>query len=281
MMVARSIKRFMSALSEGTIFTTRCLLHLGPRGAIDQMLRRLVAKGELLRIAQGVYVKGRLTREIPVEEIAHIKAESFGRRLITHASELVNRLSLGAESYEEAVDDLGRRRIVFGVDACASQFVYGDVVIVFKPIGSRRKELLAEQVLPGNLLRALWYLKEDVVSTGMVARAVSKLGRDARGSLQGMSACMPNWLNTHLGNLHRWSNRPERAVEHFACTFLPPPSDDPRDLTVPELLRAQPGYEELADIAEAERYWQAQMGPFPFPLHSGDDNEPRRRLPYH
>ena len=47
---------------EGTLLCPSALLHLGSRAAVDQALSRLVRKGKLMRVCQGVYVRPIQTR---------------------------------------------------------------------------------------------------------------------------------------------------------------------------------------------------------------------------
>lgn len=80
MQVSIQIRAYISGLAEGKLFTTRELLNYGSRAAVDQALHRLVAKGQIVRMARGVFVKESEGRFRPaVSEVALAKARSFGK----------------------------------------------------------------------------------------------------------------------------------------------------------------------------------------------------------
>jgi len=54
--LVRGVLGTTHGLPEGTPISAKQLLHLGSRAAVDQALSRLVKRGELLRVARGIYV---------------------------------------------------------------------------------------------------------------------------------------------------------------------------------------------------------------------------------
>lgn len=54
-MIQGDILDFIRRRGRGKVYTTKDLLHLGSRAAIDQTLSRLVRAGELQRLARGLY----------------------------------------------------------------------------------------------------------------------------------------------------------------------------------------------------------------------------------
>ncbi|MBY0547278.1 MAG: hypothetical protein K2W95_08280, partial [Candidatus Obscuribacterales bacterium] len=55
--VTAAIRRFLTTIVEGAIFSTRDLLSLGSRAAIDSALSRMVASGIIVRLASGLFLK--------------------------------------------------------------------------------------------------------------------------------------------------------------------------------------------------------------------------------
>jgi hypothetical protein len=53
--VMARVRAEVSGLTRGTVVTSRTLLHLGARTAVDQALSRLAASGDLTRVGRGVY----------------------------------------------------------------------------------------------------------------------------------------------------------------------------------------------------------------------------------
>ena len=69
--LAQLILKQTEALAEGTPISAKLLLGLGSRAGIDQALSRLHRRGELLRVARGLYVRpveGRFGKRAPTAE---------------------------------------------------------------------------------------------------------------------------------------------------------------------------------------------------------------------
>src|SRR5690242_16989821 len=80
MWAASQINRFINRLKDGDIFTTRDVVHLANRSMVDQTLKRWVDRGSVRRIARGVFMRTfSHSRDVTPEEIARVKAESFGK----------------------------------------------------------------------------------------------------------------------------------------------------------------------------------------------------------
>jgi hypothetical protein len=69
---------FVYRLNDGDVFTTRDVLGFGSRAAVDNALKRFVARGLITRLARGVFMRSfGTTRKISIEEIARVKAAAF------------------------------------------------------------------------------------------------------------------------------------------------------------------------------------------------------------
>lgn len=83
---------------EGTPLLARALLHLGKRAAIDQALSRLQRRGQLLRVARGIYVLPVQTRfgsHAPgVARIIEGLARQRGETIVPHGAAAANTLGL-------------------------------------------------------------------------------------------------------------------------------------------------------------------------------------------
>jgi hypothetical protein len=96
--VAEKILSHAKALPEGTLIGARELLGLGSRAAVDQALKRLEARKEVMRLGRGIYalpVKTRFGRRAPaaekvVERIAATRAET----IVRHGAAAANALGL-------------------------------------------------------------------------------------------------------------------------------------------------------------------------------------------
>ena len=83
------IRRHVSNLLDGQIFTTRDCLKYGTRQNVDNALYRCVKERWIIRISRGVFTRYSSKFEFPsFAEIARIKAEAFGKKLLAHGADL-------------------------------------------------------------------------------------------------------------------------------------------------------------------------------------------------
>jgi hypothetical protein len=81
------IRKHLSLLKPGEIFTTRDLLSYGRRSAVDKTLVLMVQSGYLTRLAYGVFVVSHTSKPFyTVAEIVERKALAFGKVLYIHGS---------------------------------------------------------------------------------------------------------------------------------------------------------------------------------------------------
>jgi hypothetical protein len=96
--VAERILSHSRSLPEGALINAKELLHLGNRAAVDQALKRLHERSELMRLAQGLYVLPVKTRfgirapaaEKLIENLALTRAET----IVPHGAAAANSLGL-------------------------------------------------------------------------------------------------------------------------------------------------------------------------------------------
>jgi len=195
MWTAAQIRRYVSRLPFRQLFTTRDLLNCGSRAAVDQTLSRLVKGGYIQRVARGVFARIEPGTEIvfPVLAVAKIKAESFGRRLISHAADVAHHLGLTSASNQQPT---------FSINSRSSSFKFGDKVIHLRECSARKMHLADRN--PGLFIRALWHLGRTACTLGAIAIAGSCLERSDRSELRMRAAFMPAWLKQ---TLERPSNR--------------------------------------------------------------------------
>src|SRR5262249_54900864 len=96
--IAEEILKEVEKLPEGAVIRAKEFLHLGNRDAVDQAIKRLNERNELMRIYQGAYVRPIKTRfgvrapapEKVVEGIAATSAET----IVPHGAAAANSLGL-------------------------------------------------------------------------------------------------------------------------------------------------------------------------------------------
>lgn len=111
------IRKHLSLLKPGEIFTTRDLLSYGRRSAVDKTLCLMVQAGYLTRLAFGVFVITHTSKPFyTVAEIVQRKALAFGKTLYTHASNFkVNRgwrVNIKFRSAKVVQDDISAPEVV-------------------------------------------------------------------------------------------------------------------------------------------------------------------------
>src|ERR1700686_1183640 len=96
--VAERILSHAKSLPEGALIGARELLHLGNRAAVDQALKRLHGRNELMRLAQGLYVlpvKTRFgTRAPAAEKVVEALASTRAETIVPHGAAAANTLGL-------------------------------------------------------------------------------------------------------------------------------------------------------------------------------------------
>ncbi|HEV2270268.1 MAG TPA: DUF6088 family protein [Steroidobacteraceae bacterium] len=96
--LTQRILEYASREAEGVPLTSKALLHLGSRAAVDQALSRLASTNRLLRIGRGLYVRPETTRFGPrpplTENVMRGIEESRGETVVPHGAAEANSLGL-------------------------------------------------------------------------------------------------------------------------------------------------------------------------------------------
>lgn len=148
MFVTLAIKNHILNLPDQQLFTTRELLSYGRRSAVDKALFKMVRAGTIQRIARGVFAKQFAdTSQITAEQVARIKAESFGKKFVIHCADAAHKLGLSSAKNSE---------FTFAVDGRSSSFKFRGRVVHLKGISARKMRLGDNQA--GQLMRATWHM---------------------------------------------------------------------------------------------------------------------------
>jgi len=96
--VAERILEYARTLPEGALIGAKDALHLGSRAAVDQALKRLSERNELMRLAQGFYVlpvKTRFGVRAPeTEKVVQALAATRAETIVPHGAAAANALGL-------------------------------------------------------------------------------------------------------------------------------------------------------------------------------------------
>lgn len=180
------IRDFIKKLDRDTIFTTRDLLTFGTRSSVDNAVYNLVKREEIVRIIPGVFSLPGSKRKLSLQELAIIKAKSFGHRIIKHASEIASDLGLASSKIPE-------NEVWFATSGSKSAFKFGSIKIRFKPTCARKMKL--GDTRAGQVIRALNYIGWRKVTDKTVALATVDLSGRTRRRLRSLASMMPAWLS--------------------------------------------------------------------------------------
>ena len=96
--VAERILEYARTLPEGALIGAKDALHLGSRAAVDQALKRLSERNELMRLAQGFYVlpvKTRFGVRAPeTKKVVQALAATRAETIVPHGAAAANALGL-------------------------------------------------------------------------------------------------------------------------------------------------------------------------------------------
>ena len=187
MSTAKAVRAAIRKLPRGRPFTGARFLKHGARGAVDRSLSRLVAEGEIQRLAQGVFVRPRTSRFVgtvmpDIHEVVETIAHANGETLQIHGAEAARRFRLSTQVPTAPVfHTSGSTRTIR---------VAGTAVRMVHTANRRRLQFAGEPT--GAAISALWYLGKDNVTPETVATIEAALGPSESKKLR--SADMPAWM---------------------------------------------------------------------------------------
>lgn len=185
------IKRHISRLRRGALFTTRDMLIYGTRTAVDQALAKLVKQEFIVRLARGVFVReGSDIKQISARDVAVVKATSFGRRIADWPGDLLRRLGIRANDSNATC---------FSVDSGSSSFKFGHLTIHFRKTCPRKMHLAGSRA--GQYMVALWHAGREVLEEfGANPSFLPGIGRADREVIRTSLNWTPHWLNAFFLN---------------------------------------------------------------------------------
>ena len=187
MSTAKAVRAAIRKLPVGKPFTGARFLKHGSRGAVDRTLSRLVAEGEIQRLAQGVFVRPRTSRFVgtvmpDIHEVVVAIARNNGETLQIHGAEAARRFRLSTQVPTAPVFHTSGSTRTIRVAGTAVRMVHT----------ANRRRLQFAGKPPGAALSALWYLGKDNVTAETVATIEAALGPAEFEKLR--SADMPAWM---------------------------------------------------------------------------------------
>jgi hypothetical protein len=184
--LSKQILAIAEGLPEGAPLSAKALLHLGQRAAVDQALARLARRGQLLRIARGLYVRPVETRfgaRAPsVETVVEAMGRALGETVVSHGSAAANRLGLTTQVPV---------RPVYLTSGPSRRLQLGRQTVELRH--ARPWQLIEPHSAAGEAVRALEWMGRE--HAGAAARALkARLQPAELAALAATRTGLPTWL---------------------------------------------------------------------------------------
>lgn len=187
MSTAAAVRARIQDMPRGRPFTSSSFIVLGPRGAVDRALSRIVREGEIERLARGVFVRPRKNRFVgkvfpSVGDVVRAIAKDSGETVQVHGAEAARRFGLTTQAPTTPV---------YHTSASSRAIRIGNASVRLIHTANRRRLQFAGTPA-GLALAALWYLGRDHVTPETVDKMRTALPPDEFENLR--SADVPAWM---------------------------------------------------------------------------------------
>lgn len=186
--VEASVRAHIRAAHAGEIFSANDFANLGTRAAVDKVLSRLAASGELRRVKRGLYDVPRthalLGPLLPnAAGIAEALAEKGSLRLQPSGAYAANLLGLSEQV---------PMKLAFLTDGASRTVQIGKQTIVLKHTTPRNMATAGK--ISGLVIQALRYLKEPNIDAQMLDQLRNRLSPEDKAILFADAALAPAWI---------------------------------------------------------------------------------------
>lgn len=188
--VAERILQYARALPEGTLIGAKDALHLGSRAAIDQALKRLLERNELMRLAQGFYVlpvKTRFGVRAPeAEKVVQALASTRAETIVPHGAAAANALGLTTQV---------PTKLIYLTSGPDREFKLGAQTVEMRHAPDWM--LLPTKPAAGQAIRALDWLGERQANEALQTLK-QKLSENTLQDLVAVRAALPSWMSKSI-----------------------------------------------------------------------------------
>ncbi len=191
----QTIRRKIRAKHRGWVFTPKSFAGVGSRTAVDQALSRLGRKGEIRRLAHGLYEFPRVHPRIGVlspspEAIAEALAAKTGSQIIMSGAHAANLLGLSTQVPAHNI---------FLTNGRSRTIQVGNQKVVLKHVAPSR--MLGAGTEAGLVIQALRSLGTSNVGEVPVASVSEKLPKSVKAEIKRLAPAAPEWLQPTLTQL--------------------------------------------------------------------------------
>lgn len=187
-MIENKILTKIKKAKRGTLFFVDNFIHIGNPKAVSKAIQRLVTKGEIIRVAPGIFVR---PQEDPVigtimpgiEEIAAVIAKRDKARIVPTGIYALNKLGL-----TEQVP----LNVVFLTNASPRKVKIGKNVITFKNATAKSVSTLGE--ISTLVIQALKTVGQRKVTPDIISKVQQHLKRENKYYLANDIKLAPEWI---------------------------------------------------------------------------------------
>lgn len=188
--VAERILEHSRSLPEGALISAKELLYLGSRPAVDQSLKRLYERNELMRVGHGLYVapvKTRFgTRAPAAEKVIEGLSATRAETIVPHGAAAANMLGLTTQV---------PTKHVYLTSGPNRQFRLGAQIVEIKH--APQWMLLPTKPAAGQAVRALEWLGEQGAAEALKALK-RKLPENTLQDLVALRPALPIWMSNSI-----------------------------------------------------------------------------------
>lgn len=182
------IEEYLKTLAPGEPFTARTLIALGTKTAIDKALSRMAGKGDLVRVARGVYAKPKRNPWVgqvqPAPEVvAQAVARANNAEIQVHGAKAMQLLGLSTQEPTQ---------VLFTTTGPTRNVKFGNLLIRLKHISGNRVSGLEGK--PALAFSALLFMGRKAVTPDTLRDIRQKLSPSEFEELLNARSKMPGWL---------------------------------------------------------------------------------------
>ncbi len=190
--VENKIINKMKKAGRGSLFFTDSFISFGNTKAINKTLERLVEKGEIIRVARGIYTRPKHSKLIGIlhpttEEIAKAIAKRDKARIIPTGSYALNAIGLSTQV---------PMNVVYLTDGAARKIKVGKRTILFKKTAP--KNLASIGKISSLAIQALKAIGKDKVTEEEKSKILELLKQEEKLRLQNDIRLAPEWIRQIL-----------------------------------------------------------------------------------
>ncbi|SRR5216683_5221285 len=193
--ITKTIKKRIHTGKPGWIFTPREFVSLGTRAAIDQALSRLQRRGEIRRLARGIYEYPKIHPQIGVlspspEAVANAVAAKTGSRILVSGPKAQNLLGL---STQVPIQNL------YLTEGPSRILQIGGQTITLKHVAPSK--LLGAGTEAGTVLQAVRSYGQKRVHEIPVKLLAERLPRAVKSEVKRLTPFAPGWSQPVLNQI--------------------------------------------------------------------------------